>query len=161
MELLLQRFSPAGQPRTMGRITIYDAVLTLEDKVRKPGEAKVAGETAIPAGRYLVTLENSPRFGADTLTLTGFKGGHPTGDLYEVRGTADGFTFLRMHGVNTERDTEGCVGVGMEYLLDAGGKAIGIRNAAPALELLKNAARGARARGENAMLTIKDAFDFQ
>jgi hypothetical protein len=77
---------------------------TLEDKVREikdqPVECwKVDGKTAIPYGRYKVTLENSNRFGPDTLTLN---------DVH-------GFTSIRVHAGNTHADTEGCPLVGMAF----------------------------------------------
>lgn len=66
---------------------------TLEDELR---EVKVHGETAIPAGTYKVILENSPKFGPNTLTLV---------DVPE-------FSKIRMHALNDESETEGCIGVG-------------------------------------------------
>lgn len=66
---------------------------TLEDKVRKPGEAKVFGETAIPAGRYEVIVDMSNRFKRlmpRLLNVPGFEG-------------------IRMHGGSTSVDSHGCV----------------------------------------------------
>lgn len=145
MKLELRRESPPGQPRTFGRLSIIDACLTLEDMVRDG--PKVQGETAIPAGRYKVTLQNSPRFGIDTITLTGLK---PDGTVYELPGTVHGFDGIRMHGGNTEKDSEGCPLLGLEYLPNGAG----IRNSAPAVDMVKNAIRGARARGEEVWLEI-------
>jgi hypothetical protein len=48
-----------GQLSINGRPFCY----TLEDVVRPAGAKKVKHQTAIPAGRYQVTLETSPRFG--------------------------------------------------------------------------------------------------
>lgn len=53
---------------------------------------KVSGKTAIPAGRYRVTLEQSPKYGPNTITLN----------------DVPGFTFIRCHAGNDENDTEGC-----------------------------------------------------
>lgn len=55
-------------------------------------EWKIKGQTAIPSGRYRITLEDSPRFGADTLTVN----------------DVPGFVGVRMHGGNTHENTEGC-----------------------------------------------------
>lgn len=70
----------------------------LEDVVReKPGvpvaDWKVKGLTAIPAGIYEIVLENSPRFGNDTLTLK----------------NVEGFQYIRIHAGNRSTDTEGCL----------------------------------------------------
>ena len=83
---------------TEGKLTLGDefSCRTLEDRARRPGEAKIAGQTAIPCGRYQVTVEDSPRFGADTLTLN---------DVPD-------FSFIRIHAGNTPKDSEGCILVG-------------------------------------------------
>jgi hypothetical protein len=103
--LTLQRTTPAGAPRTFGELRTEDGrrlCYTLEDEVRElPGvpvhEWKIKGATAIPSGRYRVTLEYSPRFGPGTLTLN----------------DVPGFDGVRMHAGNTENDTEGCPLLGM------------------------------------------------
>ena len=86
-----------GQLYVDGELTCF----TLEDTVRevegKPVEEwKVQNETAIPYGRYKVTLENSQKFGPDTISLA----------------NVPGFKYIRMHTGNTEKDTEGCIIVG-------------------------------------------------
>jgi hypothetical protein len=149
MEIICQRTSPAGQPRTRGLITIKDAILSLEDTVRKPGEVKIPGQTALPAGRYRVTLENSPRFGPDTLTLTGFV----NGSLSKVPGTTATHTGVRVHGGNLVTDTDGCPLVGLEYTTE------GIANCAPAVDFLEASAKAAIKRREEVWWEIKDAFD--
>ena len=121
LSLILQRTSPHGQPQTFGAITGElgaHLVFTLEDTVReitgKPVESwKVPGATAIPAGRYRVTLENSARFGAETLTLN----------------DVPGFTSIRMHAGNTVVDTAGCPLLGME--LDKHGIVVQARSSPP------------------------------
>lgn len=152
MEIICQRTSPAGQPKTRGLLTIKDCALSLEDTVRRPGEAKVPGQTALPAGRYRVTLENSPRFGPGTLTLTGFVDCDPAKGLYKMPGTTATHSTVRVHGGNVVTDTEGCPLVGLEYTRD------GIANCAPAVDALQDFARGAIKRGEEVWWEIRDAF---
>ena len=68
---------------------------TLEDTVREPDE-KIAGQTAIPYGKYEVIVNRSPRFKRD-LPL-----------LLEV----PNFEGIRIHRGNTDKDTSGCILVG-------------------------------------------------
>lgn len=81
---------------------------TLEDKVRKledlnndgdftdPDEGKIYGRTAIPAGRYRMILNYSPKL-KRVLPL-----------LLNV----PGFTGIRIHKLVSALGTEGCIGVG-------------------------------------------------
>ena len=75
MKLLLER-QPSHLTCTLGSLYVNDEFecFTLEDVVREiegrpVSEWKIHGQTAIPAGEYFVTLENSPRFGVGTLTI--------------------------------------------------------------------------------------------
>lgn len=102
MNLTLLRHK-SGLNATIGTLLNDGAFLcyTLEDVVREvPGQPveawKVKGETAIPAGRYRVTITPSQRFGRD-LPL-----------LHDV----PGFEGVRIHTGNTAADTEGCILVG-------------------------------------------------
>lgn len=107
MKLTLQR-THANELRTWGKLFVDGVFVcyTLEDAVREVrGQPvsvwKVQGATAIPSTTftehpYIVTLENSPRFGSDTLTIN---------DVPRYVG-------VRMHAGNTEADTEGCVLLG-------------------------------------------------
>lgn len=97
--LLLQR-EPSVNEATLGKL--YDrgqfVCDILEDEIREihgvpVAEWKVHSKTAIPAGAYKLALENSSRFGPDTLTVTG----------------VTGFQYIRIHGGNSQFDTEGCL----------------------------------------------------
>jgi hypothetical protein len=147
MELVLQRDTPAGHPRTFGRILAEDdhrLCYTLEDEVREIPDVPVAdwkikSATAIPAGRYKVTLEYSKRFGPDTLTIN----------------DVPGFEGVRMHAGNTEADTDGCPLLGME--VDPRGILGGTSK--PAVKLLKFVVSDAIKRGEEVWLTINNAVE--
>lgn len=91
------RRQKSGLACTIGDLYVNGIWLcyTLEDIVRAK---KIDGETAIPAGTYKVTFEDSPKFGPDTLTI------------HDV----PGFTAIRIHSGNTEADTRGCPLVGFK-----------------------------------------------
>jgi hypothetical protein len=79
--------------RTLG-VLLFDGIHfchTLEDIVRPTG-IKVNGETAIPAGIYRLSLENSPKFGKNCPSILG----------------VPGFSGVRVHGGNGPKDTNGC-----------------------------------------------------
>lgn len=86
--------------RTGGKVFINGEFFcySCEDDVREvPGMSvedwKVVGKTAIPVGRYRLTLENSPKFGPDCPTVN----------------DVPGFKYIRIHSGNNENDTEGCL----------------------------------------------------
>ena len=93
---------PSLEGTTMGSLYLngHWQCWTLEDEIRETGqpvaEWKIAGKTAIPAGRYGVRLSLSQRF----------KRILP--ELLDV----PGFTGVRLHRGNTIEDTEGCLLVG-------------------------------------------------
>lgn len=91
---------------TLGSLYLGDLFecFTLEDRVREDpdpstpaNEAKVYGETAIPAGRYRMVLTRSPRLGI------------VTPELLEV----PGFLGIRIHVANRPEEVLGCIAVGM------------------------------------------------
>src|SRR3990170_73579 len=97
MELTLHRtdYLPTC---TLGRLNVDDRFecFTLEDRWRPPTEPKVPGETCIPADRYEIVVTWSERFKA-RLPL-----------LLDV----PGFSGIRIHAGNTDKDTAGCLLVG-------------------------------------------------
>lgn len=133
MNLLLQR-QPSTDGLTHGDLSMDGQwfCYTLEDVVR---EVKIKGETAIPAGTYRITLEHSPRFGPNTLTVR----------------DVPNFTGVRIHAGNTAHDTAGCPLVGMERT------ETGIRDCKPALTDLKAEVAAALQAGEDVWLEVKNA----
>ena len=141
LELVLDRMKLLPD-RTIGRLSVGDvwACWTLEDKVREiegrpVDDWKIRGITAIPRGRYRVTLEPSARFGPDTLTL------------HEV----PGFSYIRIHGGIGPEHTDGCLLVGREYREAT--QTIG--HCAPALAELKDIVRAALDDGDDAWITVR------
>ena len=134
MTTFLLKSNPSRDGATQGVLSVDGVHLcyTLEDTVREvPGvpveQWKIKGETAIPAGIYRLSLENSNRFGPDTLTIN----------------DVSGFVAIRMHGGNTAADTEGCPLLGLERV-----GTNGVRDCAKAVALVKQLVRDALARGE-------------
>jgi len=74
---------------------------TLEDTVRACG-IKVGGETAIPEGRYKVTMRYSPGFKRDCPVLSN------TDDPNLIKVDNVEFLYAMLHGGNKHEDTEGC-----------------------------------------------------
>jgi hypothetical protein len=91
MELVLTRdaFLPT---RTLGKLyadNVFEC-FTCEDAVR---DTKIAGETAIPKGRYRVIITLSNRFKRELPILL----------------NVPNYEGVRIHSGNTEADTEGCI----------------------------------------------------
>jgi len=97
MIITVKRFE-YGDNYTIGTMAIDGEFYcyTLEDKVRT---VKIAGETAIPEGTYDVIIDFSNRFQKNMphiLKVPGFEG-------------------IRIHSGNTDKDTDGCILVGMDW----------------------------------------------
>lgn len=117
MEIRVKRFYK-GADYTVGRLFVDGVYFcdTLEDTDRglrsdMPAEEiakiKIPGKTAVPAGKYDVTLDVvSPRFA--TRSAYKFCGGRLP-RLIDV----PGFSGILIHAGNTAKDTEGCILVGM------------------------------------------------
>lgn len=116
MELTLKR-TARRQSYTIGRLTADGAYLcdTLEDADRgltqdmdpdRIARLKVKGTTAIPAGRYRLTLDVvSPRF-------KGRSWARPYGGRVPRLLGVPGFEGVLIHPGNTPADTDGCLLVG-------------------------------------------------
>ena len=76
----------------------YHLCETLEDPVRSIRDVKIEGETAIPTGRYPVTITWSPKFQKFLPILSG----------------VPGYTGVRIHRGNTADDTRGCILLGIK-----------------------------------------------
>lgn len=148
MKLLLQRTHTDGT-RTWGKLFADGRFLcyTLEDAIREvPGEPvqawKIRAATAIPSTHhavndgkpYRVSLEVSPKYGPDCLTVN----------------DVPGFQYIRMHSGNTEADTEGCLLLGLA--IDAAGIVGGTSRRA--VEIVRRLLVGARDAGQAIELEI-------
>lgn len=105
LQLTRAQFEPGC---TIGRLFVdgEPACYTLEDVVRPTGAPKVFGQTAIPSGTYSVIITHSPHFGRDLPLLV----------------NVPNFEGVRIHPGNTAADTEGCILVGMDRLVDSIGR---------------------------------------
>lgn len=117
---------------------------TLEDEIREipglpVGNWKVKGATAIPAGEYRVTLEDSPRFGPGTLTIN----------------NVPGYVGVRMHAGNTSDETDGCPLLGLRVTANSivGG------TSRPAVALVQQRVRAALASGEQVWIDINNPVE--
>lgn len=129
--------SPHG---TLGRFEAYvgDAMVykchVLEDPVREPGAVKVWGDTAIPAGKYPVSLRFSNRFQKE---LPGVQ-------------NVPGFEGVLIHSGNTKKDTHGCILLGTQLQALQPKPRIGL--CAPAVSMVVGLLR----KHGTATLTVKD-----
>lgn len=148
MKLLLARTHTDGT-RTWGKLFADGRFLcyTLEDAIREvPGEPvqawKIRAATAIPSTHhavndgkpYRVSLEVSPKYGPDCLTVN----------------DVPGFQYIRMHSGNTEADTEGCLLLG--FAINEAGITGGTSRGAVAL--VQRVVKDAFTAGEQVSLEI-------
>ena len=140
MELLLTR-QPSNAQATLGHLRVAGApfCVTLEDVVRDlgpDGSGKVYGKTAIPAGRYRVTINFSPKFQKNMLAVL----------------DVPFFTGIRIHSGNDDADTLGCILVGA--MVDGPDRIHGGSIVLPRLFAMVQAAIE---KGEEIWLTILDS----
>ena len=99
MELKLLR-KHYGKEFTEGKLFINNGFecYTVEDTDRhlEDGGVKVQNKTAIPKGKYNVTISYSNRFKKHLIEVT----------------AVEGFSGIRIHSGNSSKDTEGCIIVG-------------------------------------------------
>ncbi len=107
---------------------------TLEDVVRPSGE-KIAGKTAISAGKYRVIIDKSTRFKR----------------LMPLLLNVPDFEGVRIHSGNTDQDTEGCILVGRKF-----GPADYIEESKVAFNSLFDKLKEAYDKGEEIWIEIVD-----
>ena len=128
-----------GEWRIDGQFFCY----TLEDIVREiPGvpvaQWKIMHETAIPRGRYRLSLVASPKFGPDSILVN----------------DVPGYTGILVHSGLNEDHTSGCILVG-DRIDRTTGTISGGKNRGVLLELKRRIKR-ALTQGEAVWLTIDD-----
>lgn len=140
LNLVLQR-ERSNKVCTPGEITIggRHECWTLEDMIREvPGrpvkEWKIDKVTAIPAGRYRLSLYDSPK-NKRTVAL-----------LHDV----ESYSYVEIHILNKASETDGCIGVGRSRPDD---KTV-IWESALAFEALMNKIRAEISKGGQAWLTV-------
>lgn len=145
MKLSVRRGVP-GKDSMPGQMLVDGVYVchTLEDE---PRVKKVKGETAIPAGTYVVTLRHEGGFHEKYAKL--YPEMHQ-GMLW-IR-DVPGFEFILIHQGNTDDDTAGCVLVG-EDLVEIGGEHL-LRNSAVAYRKLYPMVAEALQRGEPVSITL-------
>lgn len=143
MEVKVKRITPIDYPYTIGKMYIDGEYFcdTLEDRVRDinkngkfdNGEVKVAGETAIPYGRYQVVVNMSPRFKRELPRLL----------------NVPNFEGILIHRGNTDKDSSGCILVGENKVK---GKVI---NSTPYEQKLVSTLKDVQNKGEEIYITIE------
>lgn len=136
IKLITERIWKAAE-FTIGELSVNGEYLcdTLEDQVRPDGE-KVMHETAIPAGTYKVILSYSPTFKKilpEILNVPGFSG-------------------IRIHTGNSDKNTSGCILVGTWDSITANW----ISNSKVAFNKLMVILQKATDNNEEIEITIKD-----
>ncbi len=109
-----------------------DRGLTSDMSVDEILAKKVKGQTAIPRGRYRVTMTWSPRFKRDMPLVN----------------AVPGFTGIRLHALNSAKDSEGCIGFGVND------KVGWISNSTYWTKMITAIIKAALDRGEDVWLTV-------
>lgn len=101
--LILNRKLYRGET-TIGELILPDGrkFFTLEDTVRGWG-IKDPGNTAVPFGKYSLTVSLSSRFKREMVMV------YSEANKYELKAGGISFKGIRMHGGNTNKDTWGCI----------------------------------------------------
>lgn len=140
MNFLLLRDNDPQQAHNWGQLFVEDADgellgQTLEDPDRRleDGGEKVDGDTAIPRGRYRISITMSSRFKR----------------LMPLIHDVPDFDGIRIHGGNTEVDTHGCPLLGQHR------NDMGIDNCKAPNERLMNYLLVMEKRGEEVWLEVK------
>lgn len=109
---------------------------TLEDEDRRleEGNPKIPGRSAIPLGRYRLTLYRSPKHG-----------------LVPLLNDVPNFKYIEMHGANQAEQLLGCIALGEERTLD------GVRSCGPALAVVVEELKRRAIQGRSVFLTIERA----
>ena len=107
---------------------------TLEDEDRRleEGHSKVYGRSAMPTGRYELTLYHSPKHGVVPLFMN-----------------VPNFEYTEIHGANTANQLLGCVAVGKIRTSD------GVANCAPVVQRIVAIMQTAEDEGSKCFCTIK------
>lgn len=143
MLLTLFRFY-ASEKDTLGLLYV-DGVwkcVILEDEYR---EVKVPGETRIPAGKYKLILEYSPKFSVPE------KYGH---QMLTIVGVPN-FSGIRIHRGVSEAQTDGCPLVGLGFKFEPDGRA-SLIDTQRAYNILYAITAPRIERGEEAWIEIVD-----
>ncbi|MFZ4537161.1 MAG: DUF5675 family protein [Propionivibrio sp.] len=125
---------------TLGRLYFSEGdeqvCFTLEDQDRhlEDGNGKMYGRTAIPTGRYELTMYNSPKHGRVPL----FHG-------------VDGYSYVEIHKANHAEELLGCVAVGAWRTLD------GVSGCAGVLADIVAEMGKARIAAKKVFITVKRA----
>lgn len=142
MKLALYR-QPSEVTSTIGDLYVNGVwgAYTLEDVVRPE---KIPGETAIPAGTYHVGMHDSPSVRAGKLWS-------PEPPYLPILEDVPGFTGILIHAGNTDRDTRGCLIVGLRRGNES------VADSRKALSALFPRIRAAVESGEEVTITVEDA----
>lgn len=132
----LELFRDATGTHNFGKLFVDGKFLgeTLEDPDRRleDGGTKIDGDTAIPRGRYKITVTFSQRFQ------------RPMPLLHDV----PGFDGIRVHGGNSEADTHGCPLLGQRRT------ATGIAECSGVNDRLMNLLEAAEDRNEEVWIDV-------